>query len=481
MDVADRTQRLRTVQVPEPFEDAFLRAEKYVQDYYAIRSQDPTEGTVRIFDERYVNVRAAALSVEFYDVVKQMYDVRSPEESDGVARALLFDIAHAIGMADARNFHARMGVDDPIERLSAGPIHFAYAGWAFVSILPESAPSPDEDYFLVYDHPFSFESDSWIAAGKTADAPVCVMNAGYSSGWCEESFGLPLVATEISCRASGHERCRFVMAHPDRLKEKTESYIKTTGLVGLRTSSFEIPGFFDRKRAQEELRKSNQVLADNLMEEQRDLADANRELREAVAEVDRLRKLALDASPLTGLPGAVTVEREIERALRNDLDVAVLYIDLDQFKAFNDAYGFMAGNDVIRFTATTLMETVEPTAGWFVGHVGGDDFVAICPADMLHVTADRICQRFDRGIRAFYGDEDLDRGHIVSFDRRGVAHQFPVMTVSLGAVLLSRRAYEQPFQVSEACAEVKLLAKQDPKSCLRVDRRSRSARPSRPK
>lgn len=202
-------------------------------------------------------------------------------------------------------------------------------------------------------------------------------------------------------------------------------------------------------------------------------AGANRALRDALAELDRLRQLALDAAPLTGLPGAVTVEREIGEAMHEGLDVAVLYIDLDHFKAFNDAYGFMAGNDVIRFTATTLMEVVEPTAGRFVGHVGGDDFVAICPADVLHVTADRICERFDAGIRGFYSDEDLERGRIVSFDRRGVARDYPIMAISLGAVLLTKHAYEQPFQVSEACAEVKKLAKRDEGSCLRVDRRHR--------
>jgi len=437
-----------------------------------VRSQDPTEGTVRIFDERYLNVRAAALSVEFFDVIQQMYRDRSAAESQAVARALLFDIAHAIGMADARNFHRRMGVEDPIERLSAGPIHFAFAGWAFVDILPESAPAPDETFFLVYDHPFSFESDSWLTAGKRSEVPVCVMNAGYSSGWCEESFGVPLVATEITCRAKGDEHCRFVMAHPDRVEEHIERFLRVTGM-DLRTSGFEIPGFFDRKRAQEELRRSNQVLADNLMERKIDLTEANRALREALAEVKRLRQLALDASPLTGLPGAVTVEREIAAALADGREAAVIHVDLDNFKSFNDAYGFMAGNDVLRFTATLLMEVVEPSASRFLGHVGGDDFVVICPADAMRALADEICQKFDEGIRHHYRDEDLERGFVASFDRRGISHRYPVMTVSLGAVELGHGAYEQPFQISEACAEMKGVAKKIQESCLRVDRRRR--------
>ncbi|MFO9273182.1 hypothetical protein SDA20_15840, partial [Legionella pneumophila serogroup 1] len=72
----------------------------------------------------------------------------------------------------------------------AGPPHFAFSGWAFVDILPESKPTPDENFYLVYNHSYSFESSAWLKANKKNKFPVCIMNAGYSSGWCEESFGL---------------------------------------------------------------------------------------------------------------------------------------------------------------------------------------------------------------------------------------------------------------------------------------------------
>ena len=102
-----------------------------------------------------------------------------------------------MGLSDARDFAERMNLEDPIAKLSAGPIHFAHAGWAFVDISAESQPSPDENFYLLYDHPYSFECDSWLSEGKRTNFPVCVMNAGYSSGWCEASFGLPLVSAEI--------------------------------------------------------------------------------------------------------------------------------------------------------------------------------------------------------------------------------------------------------------------------------------------
>src|SRR5450432_1441124 len=114
--------------------------------------------------------------------------------------------------------------------LSAGPIHFAFSGWAFVDISAESRPSPDENYFLLYDHPYSFESHSWLAKDKKSDTPVCIMNAGYSSGWCEESFGLPLVAAEVECLAAGGEHCRFIMAPPARIESHLAEYASQHGV-----------------------------------------------------------------------------------------------------------------------------------------------------------------------------------------------------------------------------------------------------------
>ena len=184
-------ERLTAVKVPEQFQAPFLRAQQYVEKYFANRVEQPDTATISIAGERYVLLRAASLSVEFVELVMKLYQDKGQEEARGVANNLLFDLAHALGKADARSFQQKMGVSDPIDNLSAGPIHFAFSGWAFVDISARSAPSPDENYFLLYDHPYSFESHSWLAKGKRSDIPVCIMNAGYSSGWCEESFGLP--------------------------------------------------------------------------------------------------------------------------------------------------------------------------------------------------------------------------------------------------------------------------------------------------
>ncbi|MBV8755672.1 MAG: response regulator [Deltaproteobacteria bacterium] len=262
---------LRTVRVPQEMSALFEAAEQVVSRYFAERSNAPERGTIEVHGERYVLVRAAALSVEFFGVARALYGEARAQEADEFARNILFDLAHAIGKSDARNLHTKMGLSEPIARMSAGPVHFAYTGWALVEISPESRPAPDESFYLLYDHPYSFEASAWQAAGNSAAFPVCVMNAGYSSGWCEESFGIPLLATEISCRARGDDVCRFVMAHPNRIEEHVSKF----------RGDFQIPDFFARKRMEEELRQSRDELEVRVAERTRELREANELLLQA--------------------------------------------------------------------------------------------------------------------------------------------------------------------------------------------------------
>ncbi|HEX7965504.1 MAG TPA: EAL domain-containing protein [Gammaproteobacteria bacterium] len=272
--------RLTSVKVPEQFETPFLRAQEYVTRYFSNRVEQPDTATISIAGERYVLLRAASLSVEFVEMVTKLYQDKGKEEARSVANNLLFDLAHALGKADARSFQQKMAVSDPIDNLSAGPIHFAFSGWAFVDISPESRPSPDEDYFLLYDHPFSFESHSWLAKNRRSDAPVCVMNAGYSSGWCEESFGLPLVAVEIECLAAGGEQCRFIMAPPSRIEEHLKRHARQhAAATGVARAPAPVPEFFQRKRLEEELRQANDRLERRVQERTRELEQATGQLR----------------------------------------------------------------------------------------------------------------------------------------------------------------------------------------------------------
>ncbi|MFO7610251.1 MAG: response regulator [Candidatus Krumholzibacteriia bacterium] len=191
-------------------------------------------------------------------------------------------------------------------------------------------------------------------------------------------------------------------------------------------------------------------------------------------EVERLGEMNIDNNPLTHLPGNNTIVQRIQQAIDGGEDVAVLYTDLDNFKAYNDAYGFNDGDDVLLFNAETLQTVLRVVCEdrGFLGHVGGDDFVMIFSADKLDKVGQEIAARFDRGVPAFYRDDDIERGYIESEDRQGNRAHFPLMTISMGAVLLKQRPFRMHVEVAEVCAEVKHKAKAITGSNLFVDRRS---------
>jgi len=248
--VSLRTDK-HTVKVPPQIKPIFNKAEKLVGQYFKSLKFSPSKGSIEINNDRYVLVRASALSHEFLNSIKRLYKDRGEEEAMNIGKNILFDVSHVLGLEDARNFHEKMKLKDPISKLSAGPVYFAYTGWAFVDILPESNPSPDENYFIKYNHPYSFEADSWIRAGKKSNTPVCIMNAGYSSGWCEASFGISLTAVEITCKAKGDKHCTFIMAPPDKI----DSYVQKEHVKKIK-NKVEIPAFLERKKIEEKLSAS---------------------------------------------------------------------------------------------------------------------------------------------------------------------------------------------------------------------------------
>ena len=292
---------LRTVRVPPPMEPLFARAEEVVSNYFARRLDEPEQGTIEIFDQRYLLVRGASLSVEFFGVVRDMFGEGRASEADEFSRNILFDLAHAMGKADARNFHEKMGLDDPIARLSAGPVHFSHAGWAYVDISETSNPVSGPDYYLLYDHPFSFESDAWMRSGQHSESPVCIMNAGYSSGWCEESFGLRLIAAEIMCRAKGDECCRFIMTPPEQLEGRIVEYAAEASESGARIGDYTLPDLFARKRLEEELREARDQLEGRVEARTEELRAANERLKEEMDNRARVERMLSQSQKLEAL------------------------------------------------------------------------------------------------------------------------------------------------------------------------------------
>lgn len=202
----------RTVAVPAPFEPLFEKAEEYVEKFFETRVADPTQGTIHVGGQRYVLMRGESVFGALYDSLAGAFGEEQSHE-------LIYNMARVIGRTDCEAFSAERGITDPNERLSTGPVHFAYTGWAFVKIFDTSAPSPDENYFLHYEHPNTFESEVYRARKRRADRPICFFSAGYSAGWCSAAYGVEVHAREVKCTACGDDRCEFIMAPYAKLDE----------------------------------------------------------------------------------------------------------------------------------------------------------------------------------------------------------------------------------------------------------------------
>lgn len=169
----------------------------------------------------------------------------------------------------------------------------------------------------------------------------------------------------------------------------------------------------------------------------------------------------LNANPLTGLPGNIAIIREAEARLARQEPFAVAYLDLDHFKPFNDKYGFLRGDEVLRMTARVVVNAARAmkSAQTFVGHVGGDDFVLIAPPEVMEMGCDEITRNFDLLIPNFYDEEDRIRGAIHSIDRQGDTRMFSMMTCSIAVVDTSAHPVKHVADISARAAQVKKFAK----------------------
>jgi diguanylate cyclase (GGDEF)-like protein len=188
----------------------------------------------------------------------------------------------------------------------------------------------------------------------------------------------------------------------------------------------------------------------------------------------RRAKEMRNLSPLTGLPGNIRIQEEIERMVREDRPFAVLYSDLDNFKAYNDQKGFVRGDRLIQATARIIQDAVVEYAGaeGFVGHVGGDDFVAVVPPDYAEDVGKRIVERFDAEVGEFYEKEDLERGYVEVEDRKGVLQELPLVGVSVGIATTQVRSFAHYGEAVAVATEMKQFAKRETRSSYAIDRRT---------
>lgn len=181
----------------------------------------------------------------------------------------------------------------------------------------------------------------------------------------------------------------------------------------------------------------------------------------------------MDTNPLTHLPGNNTIQYEINQRLEKQLPLAVAYCDLDYFKAFNDAYGFMEGDRVIRMAARLLQDAIDKrgNADDFVGHIGGDDFIFLTTPDKVEEVCPAILQAFEKEIVGFYSKEDVRRGYFVAKNRQGHTEKFPIISMSIAVVTNQWRPLRSLAEVSRIAGDLKKLAKSKQGNVFVVDQR----------
>lgn len=181
-----------------------------------------------------------------------------------------------------------------------------------------------------------------------------------------------------------------------------------------------------------------------------------------------LRRVQQERStnPLSGLSGNPAVEKEIKKRIVSGDKFAVLYIDIDNFKAYNDTYGFLQGDEVIKFLAEILISAIQKagTPNDFLGHIGGDDFIAITEPQKVEDVCHQLITSFDEGIKSFYSKKDWERGYVLTVDRQGREQLFPILSLSIAVVSNEQRKIDTHWLVGEIAAELKKYAKTFPGS-----------------
>lgn len=190
----------------------------------------------------------------------------------------------------------------------------------------------------------------------------------------------------------------------------------------------------------------------------------------------RLININRRVSPLTGLPGNVQIHAELKKRLLNKEDFAVLYIDLDNFKAYNDVYGFLKGDEIIKFTAKVILRHVhkdcEDTG--FVGHIGGDDFVAIIRPNECENVCQDIIAEFDQEVKEYFTETDLEKGYLEVANRKNIMEEFPLTSISVGVVIADKGRFHNILEIGEVGAQVKHVAKTIMGSSYAIDRRKKN-------
>ncbi len=204
---------------------------------------------------------------------------------------------------------------------------------------------------------------------------------------------------------------------------------------------------------------------------------SNEELLLRVQNVLEWSKQQKQANPLTGFAGNKAIEKELQRRIENEEPFAFLYMDIDNFKAYNDYYGYQKGDESILFLADIIKESINTLGGTtdFVGHIGGDDFVIITAPDRAEFIARHIIDEFDKGSLVLMKEEDIRRGYLEINNRLGERIRVPLMSLTIALVVNEGNRLGHFAQVSDIASELKAFGKGMPGSIVVRERRKSGA------
>jgi len=267
------------------------------------------------------------------------------------------------------------------------------------------------------------------------------------------------------------------------LSKKTEEAFQLTlvlALIGICLSApVAVTVVLSIHRSVRALKKATLEISDGSFEHQ-PILTGNDEFAQLAQDFTRmgrklrdLEQLRLDANPLTRLPGNLAIDREIDMRIDCNIPFSHLYIDLDNFKAYSDRYGYKAGSDVLARVGQMLQQVVleNGTRRDLVGHIGGDDYVVLSSLALGEILAQKILDEFDGMAPSFYNDADRQAGFISGEDRYGVERVFPLMTMSVALIRSDHYDYPSRLAISQDCARVKEFLKGQEGSNFMLDRR----------
>jgi diguanylate cyclase (GGDEF)-like protein len=183
----------------------------------------------------------------------------------------------------------------------------------------------------------------------------------------------------------------------------------------------------------------------------------------------RIRRV-LDNNPLTRLPGNTSIQLAIEQAINDDM--AVCYLDINNFKPYNDTYGFARGDEVIRMVARITSNAIKETCdNGFSGHIGGDDFVFIVPLKQAPIICQTILDNFELVVSDLFGKAEKTARFYIAKNRKGEEEKIPLLGVAIAIVPTNNELITHPGKVAEIASELKKLAKKSDTSQFVIDRR----------